>query len=87
MEGTSRSRNQWLDFIKSPEWGMILFELAERENYLIELFKENDQVWNPDTLRGKLTELDFVKQIPQSLIASIIIKEANQQEREDIENG
>jgi uncharacterized protein YlbG (UPF0298 family) len=77
MEGTLLSTNDWKDFCKSSIWGSILWELSDRENYLIELFKENDQIWNADTVRGKLTELEFVKQIPQSIIASIAIHEAN----------
>lgn len=87
MEGDLLSKTQWEDFIKSPIWAAFLWEFQDREDYLIELFKGNDQLWSPDVVRGKLTEIDFVKQIPQSLIASIIIKEANLKEREDSQDG
>lgn len=60
-----------------------MWELSDREDYLIGLFRESDIIWNADTIRGKLTEIEYFKQIPQSLIASIIIKEANSKERED----
>jgi hypothetical protein len=83
VEGDSLSRTQWEEFTKSTIWGSILWEIADREKYLIDLFKENDQVWNADTVRGKLTELEYIRQIPKSLLASIIIKEANANNKGD----
>ena len=87
MEGECLSKIQWQDFYRGEIWRSFLFELHEREQYLVELFREGDVLWNADVIRGKLTEIEFFKQIPQSLIASIIIKEANQKEREDLKDG
>ena len=83
LDGEGLSQNQWLEFIKGDIWKALLFEIQERELYLIELFKDHDQLWNPDTIRGKLTELEFFKQVPKSLIAALVIKEANQRKKEE----
>lgn len=81
LDGELLSESQFDEFINGQVWSAILFDLAEREHYLIELFKENDQEWNSDFIRGKLTELEFFKQIPHLIKASIIIKEANTREK------
>lgn len=84
MEGDLLSQTQWQDFIRGDIWKALLWEIQDRESYLIDLFKENDQVWDANTIRGKLTELEYIKQIPQSILASIIIKEANSKNREEL---
>lgn len=81
-DGENFSRQEWVKFVSSPLWGAFLFEIQEREKYIVELLKENDQLWNADMIRGKLTELDYFRNIPQSIIASIIIKEANNTNKE-----
>jgi hypothetical protein len=83
VDGEKLSKTQWQDFIKGGIWGSILTELAEREKYLVELFKENDAMWNADTIRGKLTEIEFLRQLPKLIIASILLKEANTENEEN----
>lgn len=83
-EGTNLSRSQWVDFYQGPLWKAFLFELAERERFLYECFKDGDPEWSPEFLRGKLSELDFFRNIPALLVASI--DEANKKEEEQ-ENG
>ena len=61
----------WTEFMQSDIWRAFLFEFESREKYLIELFKESDSEWPPDVIKGKMTELDFVKQIPLLILASI----------------
>lgn len=82
-EGTNLSKSQWEEFQKGDIWRSFLFELESRENYLIELFKEGDKEWSPDVLRGKLTEIDFIKQIPTLIILSIIDKDKKEKEIKD----
>lgn len=65
----------------------MLREIDERETYLVELFKDGDLLWTSEVIRGKLTELDFFRQIPQSLIASITVKEAQTLNEEDQADG
>lgn len=72
-----QSRTEWEKFQLSNIWKGFLFDLEEREKYLVELFKDSDQLWSSDTIRGKLTELEYFKNIPKSIIASLIIKEIN----------
>jgi hypothetical protein len=82
-EGTNLSKDKWQEFEKSDIWRAFLFELESREKYLIELFKEGDKEWTPDVIRGKMTEIDFVKQIPALIILSIIDKEKTEKEIRD----
>lgn len=82
-EGTNLSKDKWVEFQKGDIWRSFLFELESRENYLIELFKEGDKEWSPDVLRGKLTEIDFIKQIPTLIILSIIDKDKKDKEIKD----
>lgn len=79
-EGTNIDLGRWKEFLNSDVWRSFLFEIESREKYLIELFKEGDKEWSPDVLRGKLTELDFIKQIPALILASI-----NDMEKKDKE--
>jgi len=76
-EGTERSRNEWEAFVKGPIWSALLWEMKDREDYLVEQFKDKNCQMSPEEIRGKLDELDFFRQIPKSLVASIIIQEAN----------
>lgn len=71
-EGTNLSEHEWVEFIKSNIWRAFLFEFESREKYLIELFKESDREWPPDVIKGKLTELDFVRQLPGLILLSVI---------------
>ena len=79
MEDLHLSKTEWEDFTSSSIWVALLFELKEREDYLVELFKGGDLQWGADMIRGKLHELDFFRQIPQSIIASLIIQEKQKQ--------
>ena len=81
-EGTSLSPTEWRTFVDGPIWKAFLYEIEDRENYLFQLFKDHDQMWNADTLRGMLRELDFVRQIPLLLIADIRDKE-NKKDKEN----
>ena len=82
-EGTKISRHEWEIFLGSAIWKAFLFELSERETFLVQLFKDNDLEWNADCIRGKLLELEFFKQIPQSIVTSINIEEKNKQLRKE----
>lgn len=82
-EGTNLSKDKWQEFEKSDIWRAFLFELESREKYLIELFKDGDKEWTPDVIRGKMTEIDFVKQIPMLIILSIIDKDKSKKEISD----
>ena len=77
------SRTEWKAFLCSDIWKGFLFEMQEREKYLVELFKDGDLLWNPDTIRGKLTEIEYFRSIPDTIMSSIIIKEANLNNRGD----
>jgi hypothetical protein len=87
MEGDNLSRTEWEEFRGSSIWASFLFDIEEREKYLFQLFREGDQVWTPEFLRGQLLELEYFKQIPSLIISSIIIKEENKnnKERQDAE--
>lgn len=83
-EGTNLSRKEWKDFTNSSIWKAFLYELEDRENYLLQLYKDNDPLWNSDTIRGKLTEIDYFKQLPNLIILSIIAEDNNKEkEKED----
>jgi hypothetical protein len=82
MEGDQLSKTEWEAFSKGTIWASFLFDLEEREKYLFQLFRDGDEVWNPDVIKGKLTEIEFFKQIPGLIISSIIIKEDNKNNKE-----
>ena len=82
-EGTNLSKDKWKEFAKSDIWKAILFELDERDNYLLQLFKDSDKEWPPDVLKGKMTELDFIRQIPALMLLSIEDKETREKEIRD----
>lgn len=69
--------------MKSDVWKAFLYELEDREKYLIQLFKDSDKEWSPDVLKGKLTELDFIKQLPTLILLSVEDRERNQKEIRD----
>lgn len=87
LEGTNLSKSTWIEFLNSDIWKALLFELNAREDYLIQLFKDNDIEWNPDVIRGKLTELDFFRQIPTLILSSIEDKDKTHKEIRDAESG
>jgi len=70
-EGTNVDLESWKTFTKSSIWKAFLFEIEDREKYLIQLFKDSDQEWPPDVIKGKLTELDYIKQIPVLLMVTL----------------
>lgn len=82
-EGINLSKDKWKDFAKSDIWKAILFELDERDNYLLQLFKDSDKEWSPDVIKGKMTELDFIRQIPALMLLSIQDKENREREMHD----
>ena len=87
-EGTNLSKEDWTKFIKSDIWKAFLFELEEREKYLIQLFKDSDQEWPPDVIKGKMTEIDFMKQIPVLILLSIEDKKEREKETDNVsQNG
>lgn len=81
------AESEWRDFYAGRIWSALLWELKDREDYLVDLFKENDPVWTADIIRGKLTELEYIRQIPSSIIASILVKESNLKNQKEAENG
>lgn len=83
-EGTNIDLVKWKEFLDSDVWRAILFEIESREKYLIELFKEGDKEWPPDVLRGKLTELDFIKQVPALIVISISDMDKKDKETGDV---
>jgi hypothetical protein len=86
-EGINLSKQEWEEFQKSKIWKAILYDIQDREEYLIELFKDNDQVWPADVIRGKLTELDFIRQIPVLIQASIAQKEQIENSKREISDA
>ena len=71
-EGVNLPRSQWEEFKNGELWKAFLFEIAEREAFLLECFKQGDADWSAEMLRGKLTELDFIRNIPGLLLVSIL---------------
>lgn len=86
QDGELLSRSHLEDFVKGDIWSALLFDIDERSKYLFELFRDGDETWSAEFIRGMLMEHEFFKQIPNSLIASIIIKEANLKQREEKRN-
>ncbi len=80
--GDTLSQTEWKGFIESPLWAAFLHDLDEREKYLFELFREGDLQWSPDFIKGKLTEIEFFRKIPELIVASILIEEANKANKE-----
>jgi hypothetical protein len=85
-EGTNVGSAKWKDFVKSDIWRAFLFELDERDKYLLQLFKDSDMEWTPDIIKGKMTEIDFFRQLPTLILLSIEDKEQREKE-EDNEDG
>lgn len=75
----------WERFLNSDVWKALLFEFESREKYLIELFKESDKEWPPDVIKGKLNELDFVRQVPNLILMAIKDSDKPKKERDDAE--
>ncbi len=84
-EGTNVDLEAWKTFTKSSIWKAFLFEIEDREKYLIQLFKDSDQEWPPDVIKGKLTELDYIKQIPVLLM--VTLEDHKKELRKDKDNG
>jgi hypothetical protein len=84
-EGTNVDLGAWKTFVKSSIWKAFLFEIEDREKYLIQLFKDSDQEWPPDVIKGKLTELDYIKQIPVLLM--VTLEDHKKELRKDEDNG
>lgn len=82
-EGTNLDKQKWVDFINSDIWKAFLFELEDREKYLIQLFKDSDKEWSPDVIKGKLTEIDYFKHLPALLVLSIKDRENKPKEDDD----
>lgn len=75
IDGSTLSIEQWREFEKSSIWAAFLFDLSSRKAYLTKLLIEgHDPDWNDDMLRGKLSELDFLENLPASIKASIVIE-------------
>lgn len=72
QEGTELGLNGWEHFVQSPFWGAVIHELREREQYIVELLKEGgDTKWSDDNMRGRINELEFVSQVPLSIMLAI----------------
>jgi len=84
-EGTKLPKSEWLKFQDGDIWKAFLYELEDREKYLTQLFKDSDKEWPPDVIKGKMTEIDFFKQIPTLILLSIRDKEINEKEKKDAE--
>lgn len=82
-EGTNLSQTTWKQFLDSDIWKALLFEFESREKYLIELFKESDKEWPPEVIKGKLTELDFFRQLPMLVLVSV--EDKNKKEIENVQ--
>lgn len=82
-EGTNLSQTTWKQFIDSDIWKALLFEFESREKYLIELFKESDREWPPEVIKGKLTEIDFFRQLP--ILVLVSVEDKNKKEIENVQ--
>jgi len=82
-EGTSLSRSSWLEFIQSDFWKAILYDLDAREQYLLQLFKDSDKEWSPEVIKGKMTEIDYFRQLPLLILSSVDDKERKDRETSD----
>lgn len=78
-DGTNLSISDWTAFTLSKEWKAILFDLDERRESLIESFKEGEEGWSADFIRGKLTEIDFFRQLPILIGSDIMALQKRQQ--------
>ncbi len=87
-EGTNLSSSAWIEFIQSDFWKAILFDLDAREQYLLQLFKDSDKEWPPEVIKGKMTEIDYFRQMPILILASIEDKiQTNKEISHDSEDG
>jgi hypothetical protein len=85
VEGLQISINEWKEFLGGRIWAAFQYEIADRRQYLLELFVDHDQVWTDDELRARINELGFLLQIPASLIAEKQNSVNNEEEEENVD--
>ena len=82
------SEAEMMDFIESRIWKAIAFEFEERDKTLIQILrigsnKDTDaQLGNDDTIRGRLSELDYARSIPEAILADIRLAKTTKAEEE-----
>jgi len=71
----SISLREWEEFTKGPFWGALLFEIEERDKYLMELLRYGDpeKKWTDSDIRSRISELEYLKTLPVFIIRDIQI--------------
>lgn len=79
-----RDQGMWKDFQESYFWRFFLGELNERYNLVLQkLIDGGDKFWTDDNMRGRLSELDYLRTLPDMVIADIELQLQQHKEKED----
>jgi hypothetical protein len=78
------SETEWESFEKDNLfWRAIIGEIEERDKFIMERLRYGDEEWSDAIMRARINELEFVKQIPKSVILDLAIaRKANEKKGE-----
>ena len=81
------TKSELQEFLDSNLWLSICEELKERQAFIVaKLIQGNDQLWNDDNMRGRISELEFMETLPEAMLADILLAE-NQLETQKNEDS
>jgi hypothetical protein len=73
VDGSSFAVSDWEEFKNGSLWSAVLFEISERDKYIMELLRygDPDGKWSDHEMRARLNELEYTESIPDVMIADI----------------
>lgn len=89
VDGSQFSVSDWTEFQQSRMWQAVLFEIQERDLYIMNFLRygDPDKKWTDDEMRARINELEFITSLPDCMVADIKIqmsqKELPKEEEED----
>jgi hypothetical protein len=89
QDGSMFAISDWEEFEKSRMWSAILFELEERDKFVMELLRygDPDQKWSDSDMRSRLNELEYMRSIPKVMANDIRMQQLNASKDEDNRNN
>lgn len=84
----TRQLGIWEEFLRMAAWKEFDAELTARYELIVsKLIQGSDTLWTDDNMRGRLSEIEFLKTFPEAIIADIKLQLQNHKEIEDERSG
>lgn len=75
------------EFVQSALWKAICAELEARKQMIVDmLIIGGDLNWTDDNMRGRISELEYLKSTPDAMIAEIELSNEELQKNADSDN-